>query len=234
MKKRKSAPSKSSKKAAKLNEVAINKALEAALDAKKKAKKKWIKAVRQLNELSKQWQNEYKAAKKEITDLRKAKAKATQRKTKAKKAKKPRNTKSKVKLKKKKSSGTSSKASRPAKSAVKSASPPPKAKLRKTASTSSRPKTRSTAPARSRADNFRRIEGIGPKIEQHIKAAGIKTYKQLGETRIATLRTILKKAGPRYNTHDPAGWAQQARYAAAGQWDKLKAHQEKLKNRKKS
>ena len=77
-------------------------------------------------------------------------------------------------------------------------------------------------------DNLKRIEGIGPKIEGLLKAAGIKTFGDLGKSKISTLREILHAAGPRYKMHNPSTWAQQSRLAAKGQWDKLKALQDKL------
>ena len=37
---------------------------------------------------------------------------------------------------------------------------------------------------------------------------------------------MLEAAGPRYKSKDPGSWAKQARMAAKGDWDKLKAWQD--------
>ncbi|MCB9273654.1 MAG: 50S ribosomal protein L27, partial [Lewinellaceae bacterium] len=50
----------------------------------------------------------------------------------------------------------------------------------------------------------------------------------------ATLQQILEAAGPRYKMHDPATWANQAKLAAKGEWDKLAKLQDELKGGKKS
>ena len=75
---------------------------------------------------------------------------------------------------------------------------------------------------------FRSIEGIGPKIEELFHAAGITTFAQLSETATERMEAILAEAGPRFSTHNPGTWAQQAALAAAGKWDELKAWQDEL------
>ncbi len=89
-------------------------------------------------------------------------------------------------------------------------------------------------PARSEtatpvaAKSLQVIEGIGPKIEQILHAAGILTLAMLAETEIDVLRQILAEAGPRFRLADPSTWPQQARLAAAGDWDALQALQDTL------
>jgi len=67
-------------------------------------------------------------------------------------------------------------------------------------------------------DDLTKIEGIGPKIEQVLAAAGITTFAQLAATPVAQLRAILDAAGNRYRITDPTTWPDQAALAAAGDW----------------
>jgi len=83
-----------------------------------------------------------------------------------------------------------------------------------------------------KADNLRLIEGVGPKLETILLKNGIITFNDLATTKVATLRTILEKAGPRYNMHNPTTWAKQARFAAKGKMTELKKYQATLNNKK--
>jgi large subunit ribosomal protein L27 len=86
------------------------------------------------------------------------------------------------------------------------------------------------APAKAAkvGDDLKKIEGIGPKIEELLKAAGIETFAQLSETATERIQEILEAAGPRFTTHNPSTWARQAAMAAAGNWVELKAWQDEL------
>ncbi len=77
-------------------------------------------------------------------------------------------------------------------------------------------------------EDLKIIEGIGPKIEEILQGVGIKTWDQLAKTEAAQLSSILLAAGNRYKSHNPSTWPKQARMAAAGQWDELKAWQDEL------
>ncbi len=77
-------------------------------------------------------------------------------------------------------------------------------------------------------DDLTKIEGIGPKIAGLLNAAGINTFAELGATKTETLADILKAAGARYAAHNPGTWAEQAKMAADGKWDELKALQAAL------
>jgi len=78
-------------------------------------------------------------------------------------------------------------------------------------------------------NNLRLIEGIGPKIEGLLNAAGIQTFQQLADAQPAKLQEILAAAGPRYKMHNPATWNQQAALAAAGKKAALAKLQAELK-----
>ena len=60
------------------------------------------------------------------------------------------------------------------------------------------------------ANDLKKVNGIGPKMEIILNQNGITTYKQLAKTKIASLREILAEAGPRYRMLDPKTWAKQA------------------------
>jgi predicted flap endonuclease-1-like 5' DNA nuclease len=79
-----------------------------------------------------------------------------------------------------------------------------------------------------KADDLTKIEGIGKKIAELIVAEGITTFEALSKTSVKTLQDILDKAGKRFNIHNPATWAKQAKLAAAGSWDKLQKLQDEL------
>lgn len=84
------------------------------------------------------------------------------------------------------------------------------------------------------ADKLTKIEGIGPKIEGLLKAAGITTFAELSKAKKATLKGILNAAGKRYQMHDPSTWAEQAKLAAKAEWTKLAKLQDELKGGKRA
>ena len=77
-------------------------------------------------------------------------------------------------------------------------------------------------------DDLTKIEGIGPKIQGLLYAAGIYTYEALANADSDTIVHILNEAGPRYQMHDPETWPMQAMMAANNDWEGLKALQEEL------
>jgi len=77
------------------------------------------------------------------------------------------------------------------------------------------------------ADDLTRIAGIGPKISNVLQDAGITTYAQLAVTDADRLGRILDESGIRLA--DPGTWPEQARLAAAGDWDALRGLQGQLK-----
>ncbi len=68
-------------------------------------------------------------------------------------------------------------------------------------------------------DDLVKIEGIGPKINEQLKALGIVTFAQLAATPVAKLKEILATAGGRFKQWDPTTWPEQASLAAKGEWD---------------
>jgi large subunit ribosomal protein L21 len=75
-----------------------------------------------------------------------------------------------------------------------------------------------TVASSSKVDDLIKIEGIGPKINEIMRAAGITTFAQLAATPVEKLRELLAAAGGRYVSHDPTTWPEQATIAASGDW----------------
>lgn len=74
-------------------------------------------------------------------------------------------------------------------------------------------------------DDLTKIEGIGPKIASVFQEAGISTFGKLAEADVSILQKALDDAGIRLG--NPETWPQQAKLAAAGDWDALeKLHDE--------
>lgn len=76
-----------------------------------------------------------------------------------------------------------------------------------------------------REDNFQIIEGIGPKVNQVLIAAGYRTWSELSQASADDLRRHLSEAGKRFALCDPTSWPHQAKLAAAGDWDELIRYQ---------
>lgn len=77
-------------------------------------------------------------------------------------------------------------------------------------------------------DDLKKIEGIGPKIEQLLHDAGIKSFALLASSNSTTIKEILVAAGARFQMHDPTTWLEQARLADEGKWEELKVWQDAL------
>ncbi|GAB3936277.1 hypothetical protein GCM10027614_12520 [Micromonospora vulcania] len=67
--------------------------------------------------------------------------------------------------------------------------------------------------AADQADDFRRIQGVGPKMAAALQAAGVRTYGQLAELDEPALRDLIRTAGLRA-APGLASWPQQARVLA--------------------
>lgn len=86
-----------------------------------------------------------------------------------------------------------------------------------------KPKAASKKPAK--ADDLKKIEGIGPKIAETLTDAGIATFADLSKTTPEAIVEII--SGVRGN-HVPDTWPAQAKLAAEGKWDELKKWQDEL------
>lgn len=81
-------------------------------------------------------------------------------------------------------------------------------------------------------DDLTVVEGIGPKISELCSGVGVTTWRQLADTDVAELQSILDAAGSRYTVHKPATWSHQAELLAAGRWAEFRAFTEELKGGK--
>lgn len=79
-----------------------------------------------------------------------------------------------------------------------------------------------------KSSNLKIVEGVGPKIESLMNAAGIKSWSDLASAPPSKIQTILDEAGPRYRVHDPKTWPEQARLANEDKWEELIAFQKDL------
>lgn len=77
----------------------------------------------------------------------------------------------------------------------------------------------------AKADDLKKIEGIGPKIAETLVEAGIASYADLAASTPEKISEII--AGVR-GSHVTDTWPKQAQMAADGQWDELKAWQDEL------
>lgn len=83
----------------------------------------------------------------------------------------------------------------------------------------------------SEPDDLTRIEGIGPKINQLLGAAGISTYAQLADADIDFIDSKLDEAGITF-AH-PGTWPEQAKFASEGKWEELETLQDSMKGGRK-
>ena len=87
------------------------------------------------------------------------------------------------------------------------------------------PKKAAAKKATVKADDLKKIEGIGPKIASTLVEAGVATFADLAKTKPAKISEII--AGVRGN-HVTDTWPKQAKFAADGKWDELKKWQDEL------
>ncbi len=78
----------------------------------------------------------------------------------------------------------------------------------------------------SNKDDLKKIEGIGPRIEEILNKHDIYTFKNLRETDRDTLKSYLANADKRFSAHETESWPHQAGMAEKGQWEELKIYQE--------
>lgn len=77
----------------------------------------------------------------------------------------------------------------------------------------------------AKADDLKKIEGIGPKIAETLIAAGISTFAEMAKTKSEKIAELI--ADVRGN-HVTDTWPAQAKLAAEGKWDELKKWQDEL------
>lgn len=88
---------------------------------------------------------------------------------------------------------------------------------------SAKAEAKKAAPAK--ADDLKKIEGIGPKIADTLAEAGITTFAQLAKADAAKIAEIIAEVR---GNHVTDTWPAQAQLAADGKWDELKKWQDEL------
>ncbi|MFS4415916.1 50S ribosomal protein L21 [Maribacter sp. 2307ULW6-5] len=81
------------------------------------------------------------------------------------------------------------------------------------------------AAAKPKADDLKKIEGIGPKIAKTLTDAGIATFEALAKTTPEKISEIIAEVR---GNHVTDTWPKQAQMAADGKWDELKKWQDEL------
>jgi hypothetical protein len=76
-------------------------------------------------------------------------------------------------------------------------------------------------------DDLTVLEGIGPKVAQVLKEAGITTFAALAKADAARVQDVLNTAG--LQMMNPAGWIEQSELAANGDMVGLKKLQDELR-----
>ena len=120
---------------------------------------------------------------------------------------------------------TGAKASAPAKEEKKAAPKKEEAPKKEAAPKAAAAPKKEAAPKAAKADDLKKIEGIGPKIAETLTAAGVSTFAELAKTSTEKISEII--ADVRGN-HVPDTWPHQAQMAAEGKWDELKKWQDEL------
>lgn len=81
---------------------------------------------------------------------------------------------------------------------------------------------------RTKQNDLKVIEGIGPKIEELFHNAGITTWFDLSQTSVERCQAILNNGGENFSIHNPGTWPTQAELAYKGKWQDLKDWQDIL------
>ncbi len=89
------------------------------------------------------------------------------------------------------------------------------------------PPAAAAPPAPPQRDDLTRLEGIGPAIQDILYSAGLTTFAALAEATPERLAEVLRSAGFAA-PFDASSWPEQATLAARGEWDALKALQDRL------
>lgn len=80
----------------------------------------------------------------------------------------------------------------------------------------------------SKADDLKKIEGVGPKAAEAMVAGGLVTFADVAASTPEAIKAILDAAEGRLGSLDPTTWVVQAQMAADGKWDELKKWQDEM------
>ncbi|WP_417874527.1 50S ribosomal protein L21 [Xanthomarina gelatinilytica] len=116
---------------------------------------------------------------------------------------------------------------KPAAKAEKKAEPAKKAESN-AAAPKAEAKKASPKKSAAKADDLKKIEGAGPKAAEALINAGYETFAKIAKATPEELSAVLTEASSRLAHLVTDTWPKQAKLAADGKWDELKALQEKL------
>ena len=80
----------------------------------------------------------------------------------------------------------------------------------------------------AKADDLKKIEGIGPKSAEAFVAAGVDTFAKLAKMKPEAISEILVEASSNMAHLNTETWPKQAQLAADGKWDELQKWQDEL------
>lgn len=81
-------------------------------------------------------------------------------------------------------------------------------------------------------DDLKKIEGIGPKIEQIMNNGGVWTWAAMADSTSDYLNGLILAEWPNNKVHDAGSWPEQAAMARDGRWEDLEKWQDELKGGK--
>ncbi len=102
-------------------------------------------------------------------------------------------------------------------------------KEKKSSEEKSAKKAEAAPKKEAKADDFTKIEGIGPKAAEALVESGITTYAELAKADADDIKETLTEASSTLAHLDPTSWPKQAKMAADGEWDELKEWQDSVK-----
>ena len=115
------------------------------------------------------------------------------------------------------------------KAAPKKEAAPKKAEPKKEVAAKAAAPKKATPKKTAKADDLKKVEGIGPKAAEALVNAGIDTFAKLSKTEPAKIKEILTDASSNMAHLEPGSWPKQAKMAADGNWDELKEWQDNHK-----
>lgn len=84
-------------------------------------------------------------------------------------------------------------------------------------------------PLRPKAANdLKMVDGIGPKIAEHLNKHGLRTWGDVARAKPEELKKVLREAGDRFHMHDPSSWPKQCRLMVEDRWEELHKYQQGL------
>ncbi|TVZ52125.1 50S ribosomal protein L21 [Dokdonia sp. Hel_I_53] len=104
----------------------------------------------------------------------------------------------------------------------------PKKETKKADEKAAAPKKAAASKKASKADDLKKIEGVGPKAAEAMVNAGMDTFAKVAKAKPEEIEAALAEASSRLASLVANTWPEQAALAAEGKWDELKELQDNL------